>query len=159
MSDLIPAELRAVMLANGRRAASGEDHDPPPVVKLFTPDAGATWLLTELDPDDPDIAFGLCDLGLGFLSLARSRLPRSPPSAAGSASRWSAISTLPPTARSAPMPAKHAQAAQSSPDPAAIPMAGPASERGSCQPAAHSPHLFIAHRKTCHAQCHRAVLP
>jgi len=22
------------------------------VVKLFTPDAGATWLLTEIDPDD-----------------------------------------------------------------------------------------------------------
>ncbi|TIV37049.1 MAG: DUF2958 domain-containing protein [Mesorhizobium sp.] len=36
-----------------------------PVVKLFTPDAGATWLLTEIDPDDRDIAFGLCDLGLG----------------------------------------------------------------------------------------------
>jgi hypothetical protein len=30
------------------------------VVKLFTPDAACTWLLTELDPDDPDIAFGLC---------------------------------------------------------------------------------------------------
>ncbi len=36
-----------------------------PVVKLFTPDAGCTWLLTELDPDEPDIAFGLCDLGMG----------------------------------------------------------------------------------------------
>jgi hypothetical protein len=36
------------------------------VVKLFTPDAGATWLLTEIDPDDHDHAFGLCDLGLGM---------------------------------------------------------------------------------------------
>ena len=35
------------------------------MVKLFTPDAGATWLLTEIDPDDHDHAFGLCDLGLG----------------------------------------------------------------------------------------------
>ncbi|WP_439331030.1 DUF2958 domain-containing protein [Mesorhizobium carmichaelinearum] len=34
------------------------------MVKLFTRDAGATWLLTEIDPDDPDHAFGLCDLGL-----------------------------------------------------------------------------------------------
>ena len=25
----------------------------------------ATWLLTEIDPDDHDHAFGLCDLGLG----------------------------------------------------------------------------------------------
>ena len=40
-----------------------------PVVKLFTPDAGATWLLTEIDPDEPDLAFGLCDLGLGFPEL------------------------------------------------------------------------------------------
>jgi hypothetical protein len=39
------------------------------VVKLFTPDAGATWLLTEIDPSDPDIAFGLCDLGLGETEL------------------------------------------------------------------------------------------
>ena len=38
-------------------------------MKLFTPDAGATWLLTELDPSDPDRAFGLCDLGLGFPEL------------------------------------------------------------------------------------------
>jgi hypothetical protein len=42
----------------------GHKFDPFPLVKLFTPDAGATWLLTELDPDG-DTAFGLCDLGLG----------------------------------------------------------------------------------------------
>jgi hypothetical protein len=40
-----------------------------PVVKLFTPDAGCTWLLTEIDPDDPDIAFSLCDLGMGTPEL------------------------------------------------------------------------------------------
>jgi hypothetical protein len=43
--------------------------DPKPVVKLFTPGAGATWLLTELDPSDEDRAFGLCDLGLGCPEL------------------------------------------------------------------------------------------
>ena len=48
--------------------------DHKPVVKLFTPDAGATWLLTEVNPGNPDIAFGLCDLGhgspeLGYVSL------------------------------------------------------------------------------------------
>jgi Protein of unknown function (DUF2958) len=36
------------------------DIDFKPVVKLFTPDARCTWLLTELGLDD--IAFGLCDL-------------------------------------------------------------------------------------------------
>lgn len=45
------------------------DIDHFPVVKLFTPDANCTWLLSELDPDNPDIAFGLCDLGLGFPEL------------------------------------------------------------------------------------------
>jgi hypothetical protein len=32
-------------------------------------DAGCTRLLTEIDPDDPVIAFGLCDLGLGHPEL------------------------------------------------------------------------------------------
>lgn len=69
MTVIITAEQRAQMLANGARSAAGEDIDPFPIVKLFTPDAGATWLLTELDPEDPDIAFGLCDLGMGFPEL------------------------------------------------------------------------------------------
>ena len=74
--NLLTPEQRAEMLANGQRAAdilSAEDdeadHDPFPVVKLFAPWCGATWLLTELDPADPDIAFGLCDLGLGCPEL------------------------------------------------------------------------------------------
>lgn len=62
---IIPQAERERLLANGRLSAAGEDLDPLPVLKLFTPDANATWLLTEFDPDDPDIAFGLCDLGLG----------------------------------------------------------------------------------------------
>lgn len=67
---LLTKEIRDQLLANGRASAAapgGIDH--PPVVKLFTPDAGATWLLSELDPDDNDIAFGLCDLGLGYPEL------------------------------------------------------------------------------------------
>jgi hypothetical protein len=62
---LITAEQRIVLLANGRASLENPDFDPAPVVKLFTPDGGATWLLTEIDPDDHDHAFGLCDLGLG----------------------------------------------------------------------------------------------
>ena len=58
-----------------------DDHDPVPVVKLFTPWAGATWLLTELTPDG--IGFGLCDLGhgtpeLGYVSLAEVESVRGP---------------------------------------------------------------------------------
>jgi hypothetical protein len=66
---LITEALTEQLLANGRaqRAAmdKGDDAiDFKPVVKLFTPDAQCTWLLTELDPDD-GLAFGLCDLGMG----------------------------------------------------------------------------------------------
>ena len=43
-------------------------------MKLFTPDAQCTWLLSELDPEDPDIAFGLCDLGMGFPELGPVRI-------------------------------------------------------------------------------------
>ena len=57
--------------------------DHYPVVKLFTPDAGCTWLISELDPEEPDIAFGLCDLGmgypeLGYVSLAELASVRGP---------------------------------------------------------------------------------
>lgn len=61
------------LIENGRRSQEairrGADFDPEPVVKLFTPDAQATWFLSEIDSDDPDIAFGLCDLGCGFPEL------------------------------------------------------------------------------------------
>jgi hypothetical protein len=71
--QLLTKQLREKLLANGRaqervRGTDGEI-DFHPVVKLFTPDGAATWLLTELDPEDPDIAFGLCDLGMGFPEL------------------------------------------------------------------------------------------
>ena len=67
---LLTAEIRKELFRNGRlhrqRDEAGEpEPDFLPVVKLFTPDAGCTWLLTEIDPEDPDIAYGLCDLGLG----------------------------------------------------------------------------------------------
>lgn len=74
MTTLITDELRAKLLANGRESLADEGFDPAPVVKLFTPDAGATWLLTEIDPRDGDLAFGLCDLGLGFPELGNVSL-------------------------------------------------------------------------------------
>lgn len=45
------------------------DFDPAPVLKLFTPEAGATWLLSAIDREEHDHAFGLSDLGLGFPEL------------------------------------------------------------------------------------------
>jgi len=53
---------------------NGETLNFCPVVKLFAPWGAATWLLTELDPEDEDIAFGLCDLGMGSPELGSVRL-------------------------------------------------------------------------------------
>ena len=77
---LLTADIRQRLLRNGKLRQQREQEDKPepdfwPVVKLFTPDAGCTWLLTELDPDDPDIAYGLCDLGLGHPELGSVSLP------------------------------------------------------------------------------------
>ena len=71
---LLTNAQRETMLKNGFRSMEDETSDPQPVVKLFTPDGSATWLLTELDPDDNDIAFGLCDLGMGSPELGSVRL-------------------------------------------------------------------------------------
>ena len=70
---LFTQEIHDQLIENGQKqeAVRGtkDEIDFKPVVKLFTPDAACTWLLTELDPDDPDIAFGLCDLGMGCPEL------------------------------------------------------------------------------------------
>jgi hypothetical protein len=72
--ELLTADIKIRLLENGRKNAArinddGNTIDFPPVVKLFTPDAACTWLLTEIDPENPDIAFGLCDLGMGCPEL------------------------------------------------------------------------------------------
>jgi hypothetical protein len=84
MKLLLDHQTRA-MLANGRWNAERPE-DPTdfcPVVKLFVPWGAATWLLTELDLEYPDIAFGLCDLGmqcpeLGNVSLSEIASIRGP---------------------------------------------------------------------------------
>ncbi|WP_436088155.1 DUF2958 domain-containing protein [Pararhizobium sp. LjRoot255] len=67
--QLITAESRAALIANGQRFQSNPDFDPHPVVKMFTPDAAATWLIASAEPEDPDLLFGLCDRGIGFPEL------------------------------------------------------------------------------------------
>ncbi len=88
-TTFLTATDRERLLANGELHRRHQREDPDtaidlmPVVKLFTPDAGCTWLLTELDPVEPDIAFGLCDLGLGcpelgYVSLSELAAVRGP---------------------------------------------------------------------------------
>lgn len=77
--DLMPDNIRQRLLANG---SADRETDHVPVVKFFDPTGAATWLITEMLPDEPDILFGLCDLGmgcpeLGYVSLAELRSVKS----------------------------------------------------------------------------------
>ena len=82
-APLLTLALKAKLMAHWKQNALAEsvvDHFP--VVKLFTPDSSATWLLTELDADE-DTLFGLCDLGqgcpeLGYVSLSELQTVRGP---------------------------------------------------------------------------------
>ena len=71
---LINDAQRRTLLANGRAYVADPSFDPQPVVKLFDPLGSGTWLLTDLDPDDPDIASGLCDLGFGCPEIGTVRI-------------------------------------------------------------------------------------
>ena len=63
--ELVTPELHEQLIANGRNP----DSDPVPSLKLFNPAGAGTWLVTELDPDDPSVGFGLADLGFGSPEL------------------------------------------------------------------------------------------
>ena len=76
---LLTQEHLRRLLANGRwnknKTVRGlETDDFRPIAKFFCPWSGAIWLLTELDPDEPDIGFGLCDSGVGKPELGKVRL-------------------------------------------------------------------------------------
>lgn len=73
-APLLTPAIRDQLIAAFRinQSATAEiDHIP--AVKLFTPDAQATWLFTELDPCQ-DLLFGLYDLGVGCPELGYASL-------------------------------------------------------------------------------------
>ena len=65
---LITKEIQRKLEANAKLPSQG---DLQPVVKLFTPDAQATWIFTCIEGD---LLFGLCDLGMGFPELGYASL-------------------------------------------------------------------------------------
>jgi hypothetical protein len=76
---LLLTEHISKLIEQGRATSAAQAEGTPepdhmPVVKLFTPDAACTWLISELDPEDPDLAFGLCDLGFGCPELGSVRI-------------------------------------------------------------------------------------
>ena len=97
---LLTKDQHAKLIDNGRRQhefkGTPDEVDLEPVVKLFYPTGAATWLLTELDSEDNDIAWGLCDLGMASRSMARCASPSLPVSAVPSALASSATVTGPP---------------------------------------------------------------
>ena len=83
--ELVNSEIRAKLLYNGHKsseASEADDNFDPylwiphsyDLSKLFTPDSKVTWLLTELAPNDKDLAFGLCDWGVGNPEIGSVRL-------------------------------------------------------------------------------------
>ena len=52
--------LKSQMKRLEKNFKDGNDQDI--ALKLFTPDAQCTWLITQIEPDG-DIMWGLCDLG------------------------------------------------------------------------------------------------
>ena len=76
MNRLITEDERRQLLTHGQACAAGQAIDPLPVVRLFTPDAHATWLLAALDPADGDTAYGLIDLGISIPELGHVKLTK-----------------------------------------------------------------------------------
>ena len=79
MQKLLTQKHLKQLLRNGEPVrATGDGSQHYPVVKLFSPFRNCTWLISEIDPDDDDRAFGLCDSGqgcpeLGYISLSELR--------------------------------------------------------------------------------------
>jgi hypothetical protein len=62
----IPKETAVLLKAQALEPAD----DAVVHLKLFTPDAGATWWISEWHDEDGEVLlFGLCDLGMGFPEL------------------------------------------------------------------------------------------
>ena len=57
--SLIPENLRSQLLANG--AHPGHDHVP--LVALFVADGPGAWLISEIQPYDHGVVYGLMDYG------------------------------------------------------------------------------------------------
>ena len=67
MKLILKAQQQKMLKNNTQRHK--DQPSPFPVVKLFYPCGASTWLLTEIDSEDNDRMFGLCDHGHGFPEL------------------------------------------------------------------------------------------
>ena len=72
MKELLSPEIKQKLIANWKDGLfTNKDYDHYPVVRLFDPIGQSSWLISEMNPEDEDTLFGLCDLGypeLGYVS-------------------------------------------------------------------------------------------
>jgi hypothetical protein len=59
MKMFTAAHVKALLKNHGKELS-----EMKPVAKLFCPWGAATWLICEMDPQDNDIVYAICDLGL-----------------------------------------------------------------------------------------------
>lgn len=81
MNTLFTPEQYNLLMEHGRIA--NRDKDNAPVAMLTLPGTAMVWLISEIDPEEPTMAFGLCDLGmgcpeLGYVSLKELTSVRHP---------------------------------------------------------------------------------
>jgi hypothetical protein len=83
--DTFPPQLRALLIAQGRvRLAAIENAGDRvlfdramnlrPLVKIYMTQPRRVWLLTDIDPVFPHLAFGVCDLGTGLPNVGSFRM-------------------------------------------------------------------------------------
>lgn len=73
---LVTKAARQRLEENFRETEKGlSPTDLLPVVKFFYPAGAATWLLAYTLPDQPEMAWGLADLGLGYPETGDIYLP------------------------------------------------------------------------------------
>ena len=66
--QLITKAIERQLIANWHNHGSPTAENKPPL-KLFSTWGAATWLISEMNGDDNDLLFGLCDLGMGSPEL------------------------------------------------------------------------------------------
>jgi hypothetical protein len=75
MSQLfLTKSLKDQLIKNGKAQEQARQNELDsinfkPVVKFFNPCGAGTWLISEIDANDPDLMYGLCDLGMGCSEL------------------------------------------------------------------------------------------
>jgi hypothetical protein len=70
--ELATDDIRVTLLENGARYRQNPDFDSMPVVKFFTPDASASWLIVSADPETHSCSSAYVESNQNRIGLSRS---------------------------------------------------------------------------------------